>query len=549
MIRRPVPFGQAWSGKLVAVSRSRSLVVGGVAVGALVAALVTWLVVGTGPKRSSATARSIPGSDGIELNAYVITPRGEGKHPLLVMPAAWGTGARQYLEAGKRLAAHGYEVVSYAQRGFAGSQGQIDLAGAPTQADVSAVITWALKHTPAAAGGVGAVGVSYGAGVSLLAAERDPRIKVVVAMSGWSDLAASYFPNNTGSQEVVNILMASAKTSGTPGPDVQALTQQSAAGNAAGMAATIAALSPSRSALNRVAALNKNRTAVMLANGLEDSIFPPSQQVALFDQLTGPKRLQLARGDHGQAETSGLAGDPSNKLWRDATAWLDRYLRGRQNGVDRQDALQVQDVKTGTWRHYPKLADVGRASTWYLGAAPAASSAGSLGARPVVGWRQAIAAGKDSVADAGQPQFDGSKPYQLLSGVRLSAVNKAIAGVWNGPAYARATLVNGAPTLHVTVTPSSASTSLYTYLYDVDAGGSGTLMTFKPYSLAAVTPGVARPADVALEPISWTVPRGHHLCLVIDTVDPRYLSWNSPGSTVTLSSSATAPSTLSVPVH
>jgi putative CocE/NonD family hydrolase len=542
-------LGTGWSGKLVAVSRSRPLIVGGVVIGALVAALVTWLVVGTAPKRSSATARSIPGSDGIELNAYVITPRGKGKHPLLVMPAAWGAGAGQYLEIGKRLAAHGYEVLSYAQRGFAGSQGQIDLAGTPTQADVSAVITWALKHTPAAAGGVGAVGVSYGAGVSLLAAERDPRIKVVVAMSGWSDLAASYFPNNTGSQEVVNILMASAKTSGTPGPDVQALTQESASGNAAGMAATIGALSPSRSALNGAAALNKNRTAVMLANGFEDSIFPPSQQVALFDRLTGPKRLQLARADHGQAETSGLAGDPSNKLWRDATAWLDRYLRSRHTSIDGQDPVQLQDVKTGTWRHYPKPADVGRASTWYLGAGAAGASAGSLGTKPTIGWQQSIAAGKDSVADAGPPQFDGSKPYELLSGLQVSAVNKTVAGRWDGPAYARATLVNGAPTLHVTVTPSSASTSLFTYLYDVDADGSATLMTFKPYSLAAVTPGTARPVDVALEPISWTVPSGHHLSLVIDTMDPRYLSWSSPGTTVTLSSSAAAPSTLSVPVR
>ena len=30
------------------------------------------------------------------------------------------------------------------------------------------------------------VGISYGAGLALLGADRDPRVKVVVAMSGWT---------------------------------------------------------------------------------------------------------------------------------------------------------------------------------------------------------------------------------------------------------------------------------------------------------------------------------------------------------------------------
>ena len=33
---------------------------------------------------------------------------------------------------------------------------------------------------------VAMVGISYGAGLALLGADRDPRVKVVVAMSGWT---------------------------------------------------------------------------------------------------------------------------------------------------------------------------------------------------------------------------------------------------------------------------------------------------------------------------------------------------------------------------
>jgi predicted acyl esterase len=330
---------------------------------------------------------------------------------------------------------------------------------------------------------------------------------------------------------------------------VQTLAQESASGNAAALAATIAALSPARSAINGVAALNRNRTAVMLANGFEDSIFPPSQQITFFDKLTGPKRLQLARGDHGQPEIPGLMGDPGNKPWRDATAWLDRYLRGRHNSIDQQDPVQMQDIKTGSWHHYPKLADAGRASACYLGAPASSPPAGSLAGQPASGWSDQVMAGMDSVADAGAPQFDATRPFQVLSDVRVSAGDGTSAALWNGPEYGRATLVNGAPVLHVTITPSTTTASLFVYLYEVDASGAGSLMTFKPYSLAGVSPAVAHPVDIALEPIAWTVPAGHHLSLMIDTVDPRYLSLNTPGSTVILSSSSDDPATLSVPVH
>ncbi len=519
------------------------LFTGAVLAVALIATVITVLIVGVGPSTSSVRVRTIPGSDGAELSADVITPRAKGRHPLVVMPAAWGSGADEYVAVGQRLAAHGYEVVSYAQRGFNTSQGRIDIAGARTQADVSAVITWALAHTAAAPGGVGAVGASYGAGASLLAAERDPRIKVVVAMSGWSDLAASFYPDATGAQQVVNVLMDSARASGHPDADVQALAQESASGNAAAMAATVARLSPSRSAINGVAGLNKNRTAVMLANGFEDSIFPPSQQVKLFDALTGPKRLQLARGDHGGPERSGLNGDAGNTVWRDATAWLDRYLRGRKTALGGQEPVQVQDVRSGAWHQYPTVAATGRVTTWYLSERTAVSQTDKSAAA----WTEQIAAGKDSIADVGQPQFD-AKPYALSSGVRIADVDRSVAAVWDGAADASATLVSGAPALHVTVTPSAPNTSLYAYLYDVDASGSGTLMTAKPYSLVGATPGHALAVDVALEPISWTVAAGHHLSLVIDTVDPRYLSVSVPGSTVSFSSTAADPATLQVPL-
>jgi predicted acyl esterase len=135
----------------------------------------------------------------------------------------------------------------------------------------------------------------------------------------------------------------------------------------------------------------------------------------------------------------------------------------------------------------------------------------------------------------------------IPTGVATPLVDRSFAGVWSGPALSSATVVNGAPELHVTVKPSASSTSLFAYLYDVDALGVGSLISHKPYTLRGVTPGKAVPLDFALEATSWEVPAGHHLVLVVDTVDPRYLGRSVIGSTVTFSSPAGDPSWVKVP--
>ena len=326
--------------------RPLMLIVGAAAVVvAIVITLVTVLRTKPPVTKSTPTVATtkIPVSDGAQLAAHVFVPAGGGKHPLLIMPAPWGQSADPYVPVDETLVKHGYVVVAYAQRGFGTSQGQIDLGGATTQADVSAVITWALAHTPADPKAVGCIGVSYGAGISLMAAEKDPRIKAVVAMSTWTDLAASYYPNETPSVQAVNSLFGSATTVQRLSPPVAEFHSDFARQNVGGAAARLYSLAPERSPATGVAALNRNHPAVMIANDFQDAFFPPSQLISFFDQLAGPKRLQLAAGDHGGQETPGMEGRPS-KVWDDATAWVDHFLRGVSNGVQSQGAVQLNDL-------------------------------------------------------------------------------------------------------------------------------------------------------------------------------------------------------------
>ncbi|HEY4454778.1 MAG TPA: CocE/NonD family hydrolase [Pseudonocardiaceae bacterium] len=493
----------------------------------------------------SASYQTIPGDGGTALRGFVITPSGPGPFPLLVMPSSWGAPDLEYVGEGAKLAYQdGYEVISYTSRGFYDSGGQIDVAGPQTMADVSKVIDWALANTPADPNEIGVAGISYGAGQALLAAGMDSRIKAVAAMDAWSDLASSLYPNRTVSSLGADALIAAANLTGRPGPDLQQIEKDYAAGDIK----DILPLAATRSAINEMPAINRNGAAVMIANDWEDSLFPPQQLVDFYNQLTGAKRLLLEPGDHGTASGPGAIGLP-NEVWDSVANWFDHYLRGVDNGANTQAPIQLKPANGGSWADYPSWSAVTAAhNTYYLSGPSGIEPTGSLGSSASAGWRSGIAAGVDTIADSGVPFLTGAlQEYANIPvGVSIPLVARGFGAVWSGPSYAQGLAVTGAPVLHATVTPSAANTSLFAYLYDVDALGSGSLITSTPYSLLDATPGQAQSVDIALQPISWIVPSGHHLALVVDTVDPRYTSSSSIGSGVIFSSPAGNPSTLTV---
>jgi predicted acyl esterase len=286
----------------------------------------------------------------------------------------------------------------------------------------------------------------------------------------------------------------------------------------------------------------------MIANDWEDSLFPPAQLVSFYNQLGGAKRLLLEPGDHGTASAPGAIGLP-NDVWDSVANWFDHYLRGIDNGADTQDPIQLKPANGGAWEDYPSWPSVTAAShSYYLAAPSGLQPTGSLAGSASTGWHSGIAGGVDTIADSGVPFLSGAlQEYaDIPVGVSIPLVARAFGAVWTGPSYPDGLAVTGAPVLHTTVTPGSANTSLFAYLYDVDAFGNGSLITSTPYSLLNATPGVARSVDIALQPISWIVPGGHHLALVVDTVDPRYNSSSSIGSSVTFSSPAGNPATLTI---
>ncbi|GAB2660934.1 CocE/NonD family hydrolase [Kribbella swartbergensis] len=498
----------------------------------------------------STSYQRIPGADGIEIGAVVLTPtgQGDGPFPLVVMPSSWGVPNVEYVGQGAKLARSGFQVISYSSRGFWDTGGTIDIAGPPTVADVTEVIDWADRHTDADTTRVAAVGISYGAGTSLLASARDPRIRAVGALSGWADLIASLNPNDTVALQSVAGLLALGNITGRPGPEMASLQTKFLSGNFDGAIAEAKQLAPVRSAATVVDRINANRPAVFLANAFEDSIFPPTQYTDFFTRLTGSKRLLLAHGDHATPEASGAIGLP-NETWDELAAWLHHHLTGVDNGAGDEAPVQLKSQR-GVWRGYPSWASVGQSRTSYLSKPTGLSRTGALTGQPSTGWSSGIGAGVPTIADSGVTLVSGALQglLSIPTGVATPLVNRSFAGVWSGPVYTSGAVVNGMPELHLTVKPSGPDTSLFAYLYDVDALGVGSLISHKPFTLRGATPGQAVPIDVRLETTSWEVPAGHHLVLVVDTVDPRYLGRSAIGTTVTFSSPAGDPSRLSIPV-
>ncbi|GAB3284580.1 CocE/NonD family hydrolase [Parasphingorhabdus pacifica] len=495
------------------------------------------------------SSHRIPGADGVPLDAKVIEPRGDGPHPVLVMPASWGTPNIEYVGAAAEMAYEsGYVVVSYTARGFYASGGEVEVAGPEDVADASKVIDWALANTDADPDAVGMAGISYGAGISAMTAAADRRVRAISAMSGWSDLVASLYPNRTVSTQGAELLLGLGHLTGRFGDDLSELERAYRAGRVEeGLD-----MAPERAPLNKLDELNSHGTAVMLANAWGDSLFPPQQMASLYKGLAGPKRLMLAPGDHATPELFGAAGLP-NHIWDSTKRWFDHHLRGIPNGIDGESPVQVEPVNGGPWRGYADWdAATGEVETRHLGAArqehPFAPATGALSTEEQPGWSNEIQAGRPTLADSGTVMISGALQgtFNIPTGVSVPLVDRTAAGVWATEPYERSVTVSGAPRLTTTVTPEAETTSLFAYLYDVDRAGAGSLITHKPITLRDASPGRPQQVDLPLEPTSWEVPAGHRLALVVDTVDPRYES--ADASAVTFGSSERTPSTLEIPL-
>ncbi|MER6953396.1 alpha/beta fold hydrolase [Streptomyces sp. NPDC000618] len=507
----------------------------GVASASLVAGGVLALAPAAGAAGNGVRFVDIVGDGGTVLKANVVTPAdadGTRRYPLIVLPTSWGFPQVQYLAQAQKLADSGYLVLSYNVRGFWQSGGEIDVAGPRDVADASEVIDWALAHTDADAGHIGMAGVSYGAGISVLAAAHDPRVKAVASLSGWGDLIDSIYSGRTQHVQAAAVLDTVGTVTGRQSAESREIFSAFYSGDLS-KEKDIVAWGKKRSPATYADQLDRNGAAVLLAGSWGDTIFPSNQSIAFYEQLTGPKRLELRPGDHATAELPGLLGLP-NDVWTDTERWFDHYLKGVDNGVDREQPVQLKSRTGGGYEGYPD---------W--------KSVSATRKKIALAGTTTIHTNVNSGADGGIV-FLSSILDQIAQAPPVASIPllpRRWAAVWQSEKYATPQQVRGTAKLHTTVTPTEESGTLVAHLYDVGPLGLGKLVAHAPYTFHGRTPETPFGLDLELLSTAYDVPAGHRLALVVDTVDPLYLEHNPSGARLTFSSPTNDPSYVSVPLR
>ena len=472
----------------------------------------------------------IPG-DGVTLKGNVIAPSAAGRYPAVILPASWGLNDLEYLAPAKTLAERGYIVVSYTPRGWWLSGGEINTAGPLDMADLSDVIDWTLANTSADPARIGAAGVSYGAGISLLGSAFDKRIRAVAMLSGWTDLPYSLYADSTRHRQAPGLLQLAAELLGNEGPELKGKLDDFAANR---NVAEVLAWARARSAASYVDAINTNHPAVLMANAWGDSFFPPNQLVDFYGRLTGPKRLEFRPGDHAIAEFTGLLG-LDNDVWTDVYQWFDQYLTGVTTPVATAPPVLIKPYNAPT-EQYPDWASQSTTTHRYgLGQIRPLDGTGLLDGAPTTGWTKTIPTDRDTTADGGVvlltngvSAFTGQQPW-----VWLPTVDRTRAGVWASSRPSTAQRIRGIPKAHLQLTGTAPHGTVVAYLYDLDTLGNAGLITHAPATWLDTTGG-ARSLDVALPATAYDLPAGHSLTLVIDSVDPLYYDENAPNDAITI---------------
>jgi len=270
-----------------------------------------------------------------------------------------------------------------------------------------------------------------------------------------------------------------------------------------------------------------------------------------FERLRCPKRLIVGPWAHAATDTS-LPG-PNHDLLPEHIRWWDRWLKGVDNGIDREPPIVVFAQRStppapdraemrGEWRYEPSWPAERLAPTeWALTTSEAnrpGAGPDELEVRGDVGHTAWISCA--GVLPWGQP--DDQRPDELHS----------LTYTWQ-PLEQELEIL-GHARVRARVTSSGPAAYLSAKLCDVFPDGTSSLVARGMLNLAhrdsreepaALTPGEAIDVDLVLEATSWTFETGHRVRLDLAGTDwPN--AWPPPAA-VTLIVDRGA-STLEIPV-
>ncbi|WP_030851118.1 CocE/NonD family hydrolase [Streptomyces sp. NRRL F-4474] len=521
------------------------------ALGAFVSALESGEVTGLPPARAAEVAEAralvvftrgkVTGADGDLLDAALWRHTGAQPRPMIVMPSPWtALGWLAYAVQATLFATRGYNVIAYTARGFAGSEGQVDVAGPLDVADGSRALDHLIERSTGPVTKIGFLGDSYGSGISQLVAAHDTRVDAVVALSTWGDLGEAFYENSTRHVAAVQALLRAAAKARLS-PQTQSVFDNVLTGSDVRGTLRWAEV---RSPFTHIKELNRRHVPVFFSHAWHETLFPPNQTVRMFNELTGPKRLALSIGDHSGPEMSGVLGLP-NRIWTDAHRWFDHHLKDIDNGIGDEGQFVGEVMWSKTLEQRPTWPSATeQLQRLYL------ADSGELGPAAEAGWTATVLCGMDTpatvadkVVESGYAEMAG-RPKTYLT----EDMDRTVAAVWTTEPAAETVRLRGTPRLRVTYRAANPGSTFVAYLFDTAPDGSAHLVTHAPYSDLQSPPDSLICADIELQATAYDVQRGHSLMLVIDARDPFYADANLPRATLAFTSPEATPSYLDLPL-
>ena len=557
---------------------------------------------------SESALSSAPQSCTIDADLY--TPRGVDKaHPAPAILATNGFGGSKADQAGlgKAYAAKGYVVLSYSGLGFGSSPGTpgsgstckitlddrehdgaagsqlIDFLGGLRKADNGTTVDDVTKDRVAHDGRahkgdvrVGMVGGSYGGEIQFAVAGVDPRLDTIVPLITWNDLSYSLAPNNTSLPSATSV---SSRTPGTEKLDWTSLFF--GLGIADGVEGTVATSDPTRlgpcpnfadqacvakaqmdalgypidstTAFARNASvtsyMSRIRIPTLLGQGQADTLFTLHEAAATYTALRAqhvPVKMIWQQWGHSHGALPGefdLGKPDTNYEGRVITRWFDHYLKGTgpapaldfsyyEDWLDKGDASKAFVSAPA----YP----LPGTTTLYASGTSLTPTAKGLQA---VSSTIAVPAGGAPLSYTETSALDQSQPVRDLPGATTALTTAPLSRDVDVIGIPTATLHLSSPTAALGVDPATQLVA-FVKLYDVAPDGSVTLAhrVISPIRVA----DLSTPVQVSLPGTVHRFAKGHRLELAVSLTDFAYKG-NAGAQVLTLSTSPTAPTTLTLP--
>ena len=244
-----------------------------------------------------------------------------------------------------------------------------------------------------------------------------------------------------------------------------------------------------------------------------------------FEALTCPKRLIIGPWSHAATDTC-LPG-PNQDMIPEHLKWWDRWLKGVDNGVDREPPILVYTQRStlpapdraevrGAWRHEPTWpAERLSPTTWSLAEAEtnvAEDNADELVVRGDVGWTAWISCA-------------GAMPWGQPSDQRP---DEAYSRTFTWDALEDDLEIMGHAKVSVRVASTAPVAYLSAKLCDVFPDGTSSMVTRGMLNLTTrdsrtdpspLEPGTVYDIDLELEAMSWTFEAGHRVRLDLAGTD------------------------------